>query len=149
MSKGPKQTARRQRPAGRGSVQAPALSACAEPQTAVAPALPLSAFGGNGIVHPGQSSPSLMVDNTPFFIVGAGRSGTTLLRLILAGHSRLHIPPETWFVRTLVSELPLTERLSAAEVDRAIGLMIDDYRWPDMGIAPDDLRRRVATLNGP
>ena len=26
----------------------------------------------------------MMVDNTPFFIVGAGRSGTTLLRLILA-----------------------------------------------------------------
>ena len=90
-----------------------------------------------------------MVDNTPFFIVGAGRSGTTLLRLILAGHSRLHIPPETWFVRTLVKELPLTERLSAAEVDRAINLMIDDYRWPDMGITPDDLRRRVAMLNSP
>lgn len=90
-----------------------------------------------------------MTDNTPFFIVGAGRSGTTLLRLILAGHSRLHIPPETWFVRPLVKELPLTERLSAAQVDRAISLMIDDYRWPDMDITPEELRRRVAALNGP
>lgn len=90
-----------------------------------------------------------MIDNTPFFIVGAGRSGTTLLRLILAGHSRLHIPPETWFVRPLVKELPLTERLSATQVDRAIGLMIEDYRWPDMGIPPEELRHRVAMLNGP
>ena len=40
-----------------------------------------------------------MVAQAPFFVVGAGRSGTTLLRLILAGHSRLHIPPETWFLR--------------------------------------------------
>ena len=49
-----------------------------------------------------------MVAQAPFFIVGAGRSGTTLLRLILAGHSRLHIPPETWFLRPLVRDFPLT-----------------------------------------
>ena len=31
----------------------------------------------------------------PFFIVGAGRSGSTLLRRILLAHPVLHIPPET------------------------------------------------------
>ncbi|MGB0383503.1 MAG: sulfotransferase family protein [Ardenticatenaceae bacterium] len=30
----------------------------------------------------------------PFFIVGSGRCGTTLLRRILYGHPKLHIPPE-------------------------------------------------------
>lgn len=32
----------------------------------------------------------------PFFIVGSGRSGNTLLRRILNSHSELYIPPETY-----------------------------------------------------
>lgn len=32
----------------------------------------------------------------PFFIIGSGRSGNTLLRRILYNHSTLHIPPETY-----------------------------------------------------
>ena len=33
----------------------------------------------------------------PFFIIGSGRSGTTLLRSLLYRHPRVHIPPETDF----------------------------------------------------
>ena len=40
----------------------------------------------------------------PFFIVGSGRSGSTLLRLMLASHSRIAIPAETWFLADLVEE---------------------------------------------
>jgi Sulfotransferase family len=90
-----------------------------------------------------------MVDNTPFFIIGAGRSGTTLLRLILAGHSRLHIPPETWFIRPLVQALPLTEPLDLAQVEHAVSIMTSDYRWPDLAIAADDLRRWALALQQP
>ena len=43
-------------------------------------------------------------DNAPFFIVGSGRSGSTLLRLILASHSRICIPPETWFLVPLLDK---------------------------------------------
>ena len=32
----------------------------------------------------------------PFFIIGVARSGSTLLRRILTGHSELYIPPETF-----------------------------------------------------
>ncbi len=71
------------------------------------------------------------------------------MRLILAGHSRLHIPPETWFILYLVEELPLTDILSPTEVDRAITIMVDDYRWPDMNITANDLRLRVAALKEP
>jgi len=33
---------------------------------------------------------------TPFFIVGSGRAGTTLLRRILQASDQIHIPPEIW-----------------------------------------------------
>jgi hypothetical protein len=95
----------------------------------------------------GNSLP--MRDNTPFFIVGAGRSGTTLLRLILAGHSRLHIPPETWFILPLVAELPLTGVLTQAQVERAVTVMTENYRWPDMQIAAEDLRASALALAAP
>jgi hypothetical protein len=90
-----------------------------------------------------------MADEAPFFIIGSGRSGTTLLRLILSGHSRLHIPPETWFIQPLVQELPLTAILDATQVERAVDIITHNYRWPDMEIAADDLRRWAATLHSP
>ena len=34
----------------------------------------------------------------PFFIIGSGRSGNTLLRRILNEHSNLYIPPETYVI---------------------------------------------------
>lgn len=36
-------------------------------------------------------------DSRCFFILGAPRSGTTVLRLLLNQHSELCVPPETWF----------------------------------------------------
>ncbi|HNE26739.1 MAG TPA: sulfotransferase, partial [Pseudomonadales bacterium] len=39
------------------------------------------------------------LDNTPFFILGCVRSGTTLLRDILRIHPRLESPEETHFFR--------------------------------------------------
>jgi len=47
------------------------------------------------------------------FLVGAPRSGTTLLRLMLDGHSALAIPPETGFLPVL------GERLAEGPVGRA------------------------------
>lgn len=85
----------------------------------------------------------------PFFIVGAGRSGTTLLRLILAGHSRLHIPPETWFLRPLVRDFPLTGALTQPQLERAIETMVRHERWPDMNLPEDELRRQAAALAQP
>ncbi|WP_367180533.1 sulfotransferase [uncultured Jannaschia sp.] len=46
-----------------------------------------------------RSSPPERSDMPPFFIVGSGRSGTTLLRSLLAAHSRIAVTPETHFMK--------------------------------------------------
>ncbi len=85
----------------------------------------------------------------PFFIVGCGRSGTTLLRMILSGHSRIAIPPETWFFLDLVKALPLEARLTEAELEQAIDIVTSHYRWPDMNMSDAELRKRAATFDKP
>jgi len=87
--------------------------------------------------------------DAPFFIVGSSRSGTTLLRLILCGHSRLHVPPETWFIADLVAHFPLSTPLSPAQVHDATEVMAGHYRWPDLEIPADALRAQAAALASP
>lgn len=88
-------------------------------------------------------------NHNPFFIVGSGRSGTTLLRLILNGHSRIEIPPETWFILPLVKSLPLTQPLAPQQVEQAVDLMTVNYRWPDMGIDAGAFRAQARVLEQP
>jgi hypothetical protein len=87
--------------------------------------------------------------DAPFFVVGSSRSGTTLLRLILCGHSRLHVPPETWFVADLVARFPLAGGLSPAQVREAVGIMVGHYRWPDLEIPAEAFRAQVLALAAP
>lgn len=55
---------------------------------------------------------------TPFFIIGSARSGTTLLRFIISSHPRLFIPQETGFIPFL-SQDPEAE-LSLAQVQATV-----------------------------
>lgn len=82
----------------------------------------------------------------PFFVVGSGRSGSTLLRMMLASHSRIEIPPETWFLLPLVEKFPIDQPLSSAELSQVVTVMTTDYRWPDMKITGEELQERVAAL---
>jgi LPS sulfotransferase NodH len=41
-------------------------------------------------------------DIQPFFIIGAGRSGTTLLRRMLVASGQVHIPPETYVLSQVI-----------------------------------------------
>lgn len=41
---------------------------------------------------------NLLLNERPIFIIGAQRSGTTLLRYILSSHPRIYIPPESNFI---------------------------------------------------
>lgn len=84
----------------------------------------------------------------PFFIVGSSRSGSTLLRLMLASHSRIAIPSETWYLAALVGEFPCDRLLQESEIARAVAVMTNHYTWPDMGLDAAEMRRRVASLRG-
>ena len=99
---------------------------------------------GQRITRPHCGYPS-----SPFFIIGSSRSGTTLLRLILCGHSRLYIPPETWFIADLVARFPLDAVLSPAQVCAAVDIMVGHYRWPDQEIPAEDFRAQALALLAP
>jgi hypothetical protein len=67
-------------------------------------------------------------------VVGVGRSGTTLLRLMLDAHPHLAIPPETHFVPEVIK-------------DAAVDAIIAARGWGDFGLDPTVLRERVAALD--
>jgi len=47
----------------------------------------------------------------PFFIIGSGRSGNTLLRAILETHPEVHIPPETYVIGKVINDYIRYSRL--------------------------------------
>jgi hypothetical protein len=74
------------------------------------------------------------------FVVGVGRSGTTLLRLMLDAHPQLAIPPETHFVPALIEQ---------GRVQDPAGEILAARGWDDFGLDPGLLRNRVAGLERP
>jgi len=87
--------------------------------------------------------------NEPFFIIGSGRSGTTLLRMILASHSRISVPPETWYLLRMGELLDADRPLTRDEANRVVKIMTGHYRWPDMKIDAGSFAAKVADLNKP
>jgi hypothetical protein len=73
------------------------------------------------------------------FVIGVGRSGTTLLRLMLDAHPELAIPPETRFVpRLIVAARP--PDATAAEV---VATLTAERNWADFGLEPDVVLERL------
>ena len=89
-------------------------------------------------------NPAQQRHTAPFFIVGAGRSGSTLLRMMLISHSRICIPPETWYLAPLLEHFSTESPLSKSELESAISIMTSNYRWPDMRLGIEELHQRVA-----
>ncbi|HEY9696912.1 MAG TPA: sulfotransferase [Trichocoleus sp.] len=69
-------------------------------------------------------------------IIGAGRSGTTLLRLMLDAHPDLTIPSETHFI----PELTQLEGAEEAIREQFYNLLIHHPRWAEFHIAAKDLK---------
>ncbi len=81
------------------------------------------------------------VDPAPF-VVGHGRSGTTLLRLMLDAHPQLVIPPETQFLPQLIQ----VAKEPGATADSVCDVLVGHRRWEDFGIDADDIRSRWRAL---
>lgn len=73
-----------------------------------------------------------ILSERPFFIIGHPRSGTTLLRFMLASHPRLFIPEETGFIPFLVKEKEIGALLSQIQVKKILERMGRlNYLWRD------------------
>jgi Sulfotransferase family/Glycosyl transferase family 2 len=78
----------------------------------------------------------------PFpFIVGVGRSGTTLLRLLLDAHPKIAVTPETHWLRGVVRKL-LADPRDIVGVREEI---LSEPHWADMGIYDHDLDNIIAS----
>ncbi len=82
------------------------------------------------------------------FVVGATRSGTTLLRLMLDAHSEIAIPSETHFIPELVA----AREKHGASREQMLELMTSHRRWGDFQMEPEELEAAWAKhdpLTGP
>src|SRR5438132_12123312 len=68
-------------------------------------------------------------NDTPFFVLGAARSGTTMLRLMLNRHSRLAIPFESHFLLRIFPEFPIDKSLDRHEASRMAHLVTTERNF--------------------
>jgi hypothetical protein len=75
----------------------------------------------------------------PFFIVGSGRSGNTLLRALLVGHGELAIPPESYVLGMAVRDY---RRFSFLPWKELLRIVLGRFQfYPHFGTWQMDLRR--------
>jgi hypothetical protein len=84
----------------------------------------------------------------PVFIVGAMRSGTTLLRLMLNEHPQLAIPAESHFVSALFRRFDAETTLGTDEIEDAVAIVAGTEEW-QRDYAHDAEALRTAIGAGP
>ena len=77
-------------------------------------------------------------------VVGVGRSGTTLLRLMLDAHPELSIPEETGFLLPLVAAVRAGEHVDAV---RFAEIVTSYPTWPDLATDAEDLTAALHRLD--
>ncbi len=78
------------------------------------------------------------------FIVGVGRSGTTMLRLMLDAHPELTIPPETHFVPDLIDAIE-----GGATPEQAVEVMTAVRQWGDLHTEPEEVLGGDSSTSSP
>jgi hypothetical protein len=78
------------------------------------------------------------------FVVGAPRSGTTMLRLMLDAHPELAIPPETYFITKAQKTWRAAKRRPGEDrTETFIESVTGHKRWPDFHLDADEFAARV------
>ncbi len=81
--------------------------------------------------------------NSPFFIIGCGRSGTTLLRLMLTSHPQISIPPESRFIILLSTKWGHVTITKEAQVAALISDLYQEKKFVEWGLTPVKLQERL------
>ena len=74
------------------------------------------------------AAPATPPSNAPFFIVGAHRAGTTLLRYMLASSPRIYIPPESDFIPRYFLRRPHTP-ITVDQAQSIIDALFGEFRY--------------------
>lgn len=86
-------------------------------------------------------------DYSPFFIIGSGRSGNTLLRSILVTHPSLAIPPESYVLQSVYRKFHLYRNLAWEDLVKIVVAEFEShkqfYHW-DINLIP--IYQKVLTL---
>jgi hypothetical protein len=82
----------------------------------------------------------------PAFVVGCGRSGTTLIRLMLDAHPDLAIPGETHFLLTLWDQRSQFESNGRLNAEALVRRAMSSHQFRYWEIPEDAVLRRVAAL---
>ena len=82
----------------------------------------------------------------PVFIVGAGRSGTTLLRSLLSAHSRIAVTPETHYMKWIDRHGAL--RNPKQDFSDLWGAYMETWRFESLGVSEEQCRQTADELGG-
>lgn len=86
----------------------------------------------------------------PVFLIGSGRSGSTLLRRILAASGELHIPPEFDAMRRIVRRFQKHNYRKWDEITaEATKAIIERYDFKDFALTPEEVRQRLESIPEP
>lgn len=78
------------------------------------------------LVFPYRTHRMKKFNKKPFFIIGSGRSGNTLLRRILNSHSDIFIPPETYILGEIINDY-IT--LNGLKWEKLVGVVYSKFEY--------------------
>ena len=83
---------------------------------------------------------TVQLDEPPIFIVGTGRSGTTLIQSILSAHPRITVTPETHFVGIVQRHAGTPVTQAPRDFEAVWRGYLGSKRFADLDVAPERCR---------